>query len=253
MPPISWTSKWRWPIVRHAPPRGRRRTPRRAGRSGPRPGRAARGTRRSCAASSSSESACISGSSALISGTTAGEVADLLALAGPQDLREHAHDGTVVRRGPCASCSRVAVRLYPAAVRRLRQLVSRRPRGSDPASGVVGTASSERDRRRGGGRRRRVMSTVAKRPGLEPPAGRRGEVHELALARPAREHAAVLRGGSLDDDLLRHGRRGPGCAASAERSTTTFSRANRSAMTSSGARRRSAICGGPGARPRARR
>ncbi len=162
-------------------------------------------------ASSSSESACISGSQALIDGTIEARLRTFL----PSPARR-----TFANTLTTAHCTPRPLRLLfargSAAVSSRRPAASRQPSSAgdhgDPfprpasrdvlqrnenAGEVVGGAALDEHRR--------------ERPGLEPAAGRRGEVHELALARAAREHA---RDPSWKVPRRRsppHARRGPGC------------------------------------------
>ena len=137
-------------------------------------------------------------SSALIERHDGGEVADLLALARTKDLREHAHDGPVVRRGPCHACcaGRTARLERPAAQPATTGIALAAP--ASPGQLAPRRELADEVVRR----RRRSIAHAREGARVERLAVRGGEVDELALAGAAREHLRVLPGGALDDDLL---------------------------------------------------
>ena len=125
-------------------------------------------------ASSSSDERLHLGLERVDRGHDRSEAADLLALACPKDLCEHAHDRTLYAAAPTPP-----VRPWqcgfsqPPSGRRPAACFSRRPRGSVP--GVRASRDGlrpRRGRRRGGGGRRARCSTVANVPGSSvAPAG----------------------------------------------------------------------------------
>ena len=185
-------------------------------------------------ASSSSDRAWISGSSALIDGTIAARLRTFLLSPARRTFPNTLTTGHCTppplrhlfgRSGRRGSAGSGLSRRPPGSAARTR----RRPAGStetrDPARWCGAPWS---------------MRTFTKVPGSSRSPVRAGEVDELALACPAREHAgSFLDGPSTTASSTRPTR--ARLRASADRSITTFRRSKRSA-TSSGGTYSSVIC-----------